>query len=435
MTAPHVPETESRVTIEPIHASNSPWRLRYWSIFCGQTLSLIGSALTQFILLWWITDSTGSISALAMAGMAGLLPQAIISPIGGAFADRYSRRMLMLTADLISSLCMLVLIMLFLTNRIEPWHVYLMMFIRSAMQAFQTPAALASVSMLVPDSFLSRAAGLNQTMQGITLVAAAPFGAFAIGIMPLGCALTIDVITALLGCLPLLIYRIPQAISQSRIGLSGLWGEFKEGLMVVWCHPGLRRLYAIMSLLLLVTSPAFTLIPLLVKSHFSGKAPEVALIEGMAGAGMIAGGIIVAIFAPRKKVRWILWGLAASCLAIAATALVPGDMFELAIICWMLGGLAFIVGDSPIIALLQSSIPNHQQGRVLSLMSMLMGLSAPVGLALTTPAGEAIGIRWLFVVMGIVGGATCLIGFLSPEIRNLGEMKQVKEPGAKVSNR
>ena len=205
--------------------------------------------------------------------------------------------------------------------------------------------------------------------------------------------------------------------------------------MVVGCHPGLRRLYAIMSLLLLVTSPAFTLIPLLVKSHFSGKAPEVALIEGMAGAGMIAGGIIVAIFAPRKKVRWILWGLAASCLAIAATALVPGDMFELAIICWMLGGLAFIVGDSPIIALLQSSIPNHQQGRVLSLMSMLMGLSAPVGLALTTPAGEAIGIRWLFVVMGIVGGATCLIGFLSPEIRNLGEMKQVKEPGAKVSNR
>ena len=65
MTAPHVPETESRVTIEPIHASNSPWRLRYWSIFCGQTLSLIGSALTQFILcLLYTSDAADDLTTV-----------------------------------------------------------------------------------------------------------------------------------------------------------------------------------------------------------------------------------------------------------------------------------------------------------------------------------------------------------------------------------
>lgn len=58
------------------------WQLRFWSVFGGQALSLIGSPLTQFVLLWWITDTTGSVSALAVAvaGLAALLPQALLSP-------------------------------------------------------------------------------------------------------------------------------------------------------------------------------------------------------------------------------------------------------------------------------------------------------------------------------------------------------------------
>lgn len=176
MTNPRSSGSNETSFDDPFYSVNPHWRLRFWSIFSGQTLSLIGSALTQFILLWWITDTTGSIAAMATAGIAALLPQALISPLGGTFADRYNRRMIMIITDMISALCMLALIMLFLTERIELWHVYIMMFIRSSMQAFQTPAALASVSMLVPRSFLSRAAGLNQTMQGIMLVAAACSG-------------------------------------------------------------------------------------------------------------------------------------------------------------------------------------------------------------------------------------------------------------------
>lgn len=121
-----------------------------------------------------------------MAGLFALLPQALLGPIGGTFADRYSRRFLMITADVISALCMLVLITLFATHQIELWHVYTMMFIRSAMQAFQQPAANASTAMLVPASFISRAAGLNQTLNGIMLIAAAPLGALAMSFMPIG---------------------------------------------------------------------------------------------------------------------------------------------------------------------------------------------------------------------------------------------------------
>jgi MFS transporter, DHA3 family, macrolide efflux protein len=404
---------------QPVGAGIDPgpgWQLRFWAIFCGQASSLIGSALTQFVLLWWITDTTGSVSALATAGMVALLPQALLGPLGGTFADRYSRRLLMIGADLVSAACMAVLIVLFLTERVELWHVYVMMFIRSAMQAFQQPAAAASTAMLVPQSFVPRAAGLNQTLAGIMLVAAAPLGALAIGLMPIGWALSIDVVTALLGIVPLLVFAIPQP-RRAPEARTSLWGEFREGATVVWRAPVLRLLFGLMMAVTLVIMPAFTLVPLLVREHFGGGAPQVALLEGLAGAGMIAGGAVVAALAPQRQVPWILWGFALSCLALALTALAPGDMLWLATVWWAASGFLYILGNAPLTALLQTTVPNHLQGRVLSLLTTLGGLAAPIGLALATPLGEALGIRGLFVLMVLLSGAVMLLGFVSRTLR------------------
>lgn len=387
------------------------WQRRYWMIFGGQALSL-----TQFVLLWWITDTTGSVSALATAGLVALLPQALLSPFGGTLADRYSRRMIMICADAVSALCMVGLIALFLSGRVELWHIYTMMFIRSAMQAFQGPAAAASTAMLVPPGFLPRAAGLNQTLVGLMTVATAPLGALAISVMPMGWALGIDVVTALLGIVPLLFFPLPQPRNAGSRGAAGLWAEFREGVQLVWCHPGLRRLYGLLGAVVLVIMPSFTLVPLLVKSHFDGGALQVASIEGLGGAGMMLGGMLVAALTPRRQVLWILWGFAASCFTLALTGLAPGDSFGLAVAWWVLSGVTFILGNAPLTALLQATIPNQLQGRVLSLLSMVMGLAAPVGLAMATPVGEWIGVRWLFVGVGVLGGLVSLAGFLSPTL-------------------
>lgn len=402
------------------------WRVRYWSIFGGQALSLIGSALTQFVLLWWIADTTGSVAALASAGIAALLPQALLSPLGGTCADRYSRRLLMIVADLTSAVCMLVLIALFATGRIELWHAYAMMFVRSGAQAFQAPALGASMSMLVTRSFLPRAAGLYQSLQGATLVAAAPLGALAIGTMPLGWALGIDVATALLGITPLLLYAVPQPRRCTQRDGAGLWGEFREGVGLIWHDPGLRRLYALLGAVVLVIMPCFTMLPLLVKAHFGRGPGDVAVMEVCAGVGMMAGGLVVAAIAPRSPVRWLLWGFALSCAALSLTALAPARLFGVAVTWWMLSGFLFILGDAPMTSLLQTTIPNHLQGRALSLMSMVMGLAAPVGLALATPLGELVGVRWLFVMMGVAGCLVSFAGFLSPALQRLGKERDVR---------
>lgn len=399
-------------------AAGSPWRLRYWLIYCGQASSLIGSALTQFVLLWWITDTTNDLSALAVAGMVGLLPQALLGPIGGAIADRYNRRAIMIGADAISALCMVVLIVLFLTNSVQLWHIYSMMFIRSAMQAFQQPAAAASTAMLVPKSFLPRAAGLDQTLLGIMVVAAAPLGALAISLMPIGYALAIDVVTALLGITPLLFYRIPQQRTP-RDERPAIWFELKQGFVMVWSNVGLRNLFMLMAIATMLVMPSFTLVPLLVKEHFGGGVNQVAIMEGFAGAGMVLGGVLAAIFVPKRKVIWIVWGFSISCFTLALAGFAPSNMLWLATGWWVLSALAYVLGNAPLTALLQATVPNHMQGRALSLLSTIKVLGAPLGIALATPLGELIGVRWLFVCLGVLGGIVSLACLLSRAVRNI----------------
>lgn len=399
--------------------AGSSWRLRYWMIFVGQALSLIGSAMTQFVLIWWITDTTGSVAALATAGLAALAPQALLGPFGGTFADRYSRRTMMIAADGISAGCMLVLIALFLNGTVELWHVYTMMAVRSAMQAFQAPASSASIAMLVPTKFLPRAAGLNQTLMGIMTTAAAPLGALALGIMPVGMALWIDIATALAGIIPLLIFAIPQQ-RQTSDNSTTIRDEFVEGIYVVRESPVLLRVYALLAGVVLVIMPSFTLLPMLVKEHFGGGASQVALLESAGGAGMIAGGLIVTALAPKRLMPWIIWGFALSCFTLAFTALASAELFGLAACFWALSGVTFIMGNAPLTTLIQTKVPNHLQGRVLALLNTVMGLAAPIGIALATPLGELIGVRWLFVLMGVAGGFVSLIALVSPTLRHFG---------------
>lgn len=397
-------------------ASDDVWRMRFWSVFAGQGISLVGSSVTQFVLLWWITDTTGSVTALSLAGLAALLPRALLGPIGGAAADRYDRRSLMIAADAISAVCVIVLMVLFLTGSIEIWHAYLAMAVRSATQAFQTPAAMASTAMLVPVDFIPRAAGLNQTLFGIILLAAAPLGALALTLMPIGWALTIDVVTALLGVIPLLVFRIPQHRPTSRPDLRS---DLKEGVGLIWHHRGLRSLFLLMAAITLVIMPTFTLVPLLVKEHFGGGVSEVATVEAAAGIGMLIGGGIVAVIAPRSAMLWCLGGFSLAYATIALMALAPSDAFWLAVAWWMVGSILYVVGHAPLTGLLQSKLDNRIQGRVLSLLMTVEAMAAPVGLALISLLGTVLSVRSLFIIMGVMGTAITALGFLSRHIRNL----------------
>jgi MFS transporter, DHA3 family, macrolide efflux protein len=422
------PSTTEPSTTEPsttdLHNSNlehpevsGNWQPRFWTIWLGQAFSLIGSSLTQFVLVWWITQTTNSASALAIAGIVGLLPQALLSPLGGAVADHYSRRLIMIVADAITALCMMVLVILFSSGSIQLWHVYTLMALRSSMQAFQTPASSASSAMLVPKDWLPRVAGMNQTMMGVMTIAAAPLGALALAWMPLERALLIDVATALLGIVPLFFYAIPQIRNTNPN--SSLLADIGEGLRFVRGNPGLVKLYGMLALVILTIFPTFSLLPLLVKTHFKGGINEVALLEGLSGIGMIVGGVIISVWPPRNKVLMFLISFAVSCGTVALTALAPGNLLWLAVVWWVFSGVSFSTGQAPMTAILQTVVPNQMQGRTASLMNTIMGFAGPIGLAIAGPLAEVIGVRGLFLWGGGLSAVICLLGLFSKDLMGI----------------
>jgi MFS transporter, DHA3 family, macrolide efflux protein len=395
---------------------SSNWQIRFWSIFIGQALSLTGSQITQFVLLWWIASTTGSTAALATAGIMALIPQALLGPIGGVMADRLPRRFIMILADSITALCMIVLITLFATNTIQLWHIYTLMFIRSSMQAFQTPALSSSSANLVPTDWIPKVAGLNQAVVGIMSIAAAPLGALVLAFMPIQTALMIDVATAVLGILPLLIYGIPQPL-ETQNKTSNVWTDFKEGINYVTRDSGLLSLYTLLAIVVFMTMQTVTLTPLLVKQLFGGGPTEIALIQFMSGVGLILGGAMASVLPQRRPILTLIIFYAIACAAIALTALAP--VFWLAVVSWVFYGMGFSVGNAKLFTVLQTTVPNQLQGRVLSLLTTIMGVVGPLGLLIAGPLGETIGVQGVFVWGGVLSAGICVLWLFMPAIHKL----------------
>jgi len=146
----------------PTPAEDPRWLRRFAPIWIGQVFSLFGSGLVHFSLIWWLTQTTGSAVVLATASLVGFLPQVVLGPFAGALVDRWNRRRVMMLSDSGIALATLGLVILFALGLAQPWHVYLILFLRSLGGAFHWPALQASTTLLVPERHLARVAGANQ---------------------------------------------------------------------------------------------------------------------------------------------------------------------------------------------------------------------------------------------------------------------------------
>jgi MFS transporter, DHA3 family, macrolide efflux protein len=120
-------------------AIQSKWAPRFFTIWTGQAFSLFGSQLVQFALIWWLAQKSGSATILAIATLVGMLPQILFGPFAGALVDRWNRRMILIIADSSIAVFTLLLAWLFVTGRVQIWHVYAIMAVRSLGTAFHFP--------------------------------------------------------------------------------------------------------------------------------------------------------------------------------------------------------------------------------------------------------------------------------------------------------
>src|SRR5688572_15677971 len=191
-------------------ATNNNWARRFFTLWTGQALSLLGSQLVQFAIIWYLTESTQSATTLAFASMMGLLPQVLLSPFIGTWVDRGNRRLILIAADASVAIVTLILAALFAFDLVQVWHIYLGLFIRAIAGGFHQSAFGASVVLLVPAGQLARVQGFNQALYGGLNIISAPLGAYLYAVLPMQGILSIDVGTALLAIGILLFFQIPQ---------------------------------------------------------------------------------------------------------------------------------------------------------------------------------------------------------------------------------
>lgn len=384
------------------------WKKTFFFIWSGQAISLVGSQIVQFAIAWWITQSTGSAVVLATMAIFSMLPQVILGPFIGALVDRLNRRMVMIFSDASIAVVTVGLAALFLSGRIEYWHLYAAALARSLMGVFHWTAMNASTSLMVPKDQLARVAGLNQTLQGILTIAAPPLGALVVSLMPMGPIMLIDVVTAALAVLPLLFIRIPQPenVSAEAVSPLGLLRDVRDGFAYLRAMPGLLIVMIMATLINFFLNPTGTLTPLLVTRHFGGGAWHLSAIESAFGFGIIAGGLLLSVWGGfKRRIITSLVFLLVMGAATLLTGIAPSRLFIVAVVGSALAGITGPMVNGPLFALLQDRIAPEMQGRIFSLTISVAGAISPLGMAIAAPVADNLGIQ----VWWWIGGAACLL--------------------------
>jgi DHA3 family macrolide efflux protein-like MFS transporter len=399
------------------------WAARFFTIWGGQALSLFGSALVQFALIWWLTQNSGSATVLAIATLVGMLPQIVIGPFAGALVDRWNRRIIMIAADATIAVFSLLLAYLFATGSVQIWHIYAIMAVRSLGGAFHYPAMAASTPLMVPNEQLTRINGLNQALQGVNSLVAPPVGALLLNILPTHGILLIDVGTAILAILPLLFLSIPQPARQEEElseGKPSLFSDVRNGLAYIRTIPGFIAIISMALFLNFLLVPTTALVPLLVTKHFGKGAIELGLLESAMGVGIITGGILLSIWGGfKKKIATSLTGIIGLGIGVMLVGLAPADLFLLAIVGNIILGLTLPIANGPIGALMQTIVRPDMQGRVMSLVNSGATAISPLGLLIAGPFSDWLGIRVWFWAGGILCVMIAAAAFFRPVIMNV----------------
>lgn len=398
-----------------------PLRFRdFRLLFVGQFVSLFGDGLFAVALSFAVLDATGSRADLGYVLAAGALPLVGFLLIGGVWADRLSRRKLMLASDGLRMAIQCALAVLIGTGHATlPAFIALYAVYGMAM-AFFSPASTGLIPELLPADALRRANGLLRITRSVTAVGGAAVGGVLVDSIGPGTAIAADSVTFAVSAVALALMRTGGTPASTR-------NPFLHELAVGWQEVRSRRWVWMTILnfsffLMLYVAPFQVVGPIVARESLGG-ATAWGLISASFAVGMALGGAVVIGARLRRPMLFasFLFGLSAfSPLLLAFTAPLPS-------ICgaYALEGVGVGILGTTWDTVLQREIPADVLSRVSAWdwMGSLAGM--PLGLALTGPAIALVGER--HVLFGMTACAVALTAWmlLAPDIRRIGAVGAV----------
>jgi DHA3 family macrolide efflux protein-like MFS transporter len=331
----------------------------------------------------------------------------------------------MITADALTAFFTLALAYLFWIDLVIPWHIYGLMFLRSLFGTIHMPTFIASTSLMVPKTQLTRVAGMNQILVGSSEIVAPPLGALLLSLLAVEKIILIDLATAALAIASLLFVAVPRPSSRVHAGRrSSFFIDLRDGFRFVWLWRGLSLMLLTSAMARFLVLPGYHFIPLLVTKHFGGGALQLGWITSVEGIGTVAGGFILSLWGGfRRRMLTTMLGVCGIGLGFLTMGLAPASAFWLALGGMAIAGLCIPIMNGSRTAILQSAVPPEMQGRVLTLYSSLMQAMIPLGLIIGGPVADVIGVRAMLIIAGCVCLAVVVFYALTPVILYLEDYK------------
>jgi MFS family permease len=406
-----LPEPVSRWRIALRSLRHRNYRLFY----SGQLISLVGTWMQMVAESWLVYRLTHSAALLGVVGFSGQIPVFLFASLGGAAADRWNRRKILLATQSTMMLLAGVLAALTLSGRIQVWHVIVLASLLGCANALDIPARQAFVMDMVGRADLTNAIALNSSLfNGARIVGPAVAGVLVAAIGEGWCffANSASYIAVITGLLLMRGDFAPPAREPS----SAL-AEIVAGFRFVAGTRPVRALLLLLGVTSLTGMPYVVLMPVFAGEILHSGARGLGILMGFSGIGALGGALALALRQNLRGLgRWVLYstlGFGGSLIAFALSR-----WFWLSAAVLIPVGFAFLVQMAASNTLIQSMVPDRLRGRVMAVYSMMFMGMAPLG-----ALGAGVTAAHLGAPVAVIAGAViCLAGGLVYGL-NLGTLR------------
>lgn len=367
----------------------------------SQGVTLFGSSLVQFAIIWYVTLQTSSGVWVSALTIAAYVPQFVISFFSGVWSDRYSRKKLIILADSsIAAATLLLALLIPYLNEGTPVLTALVVIsvIRSVGTGIQTPAVNAVIPQLVPEDRLMKFNGINATVQSVVQFAAPAAAGAVLSFTSLRWALLIDIATAAAGIGILSAVTVPFQKAQAA---PSVMSEMKAGFRYAVKESFVGKLLLVFGLFIFLCVPAGFLATLFVNRYYGETYWYMTLVEVVGFVGVTAGGILIGSWGGFKnRMKTLVTGMLA--FGVLAIGMGVVDSFIVYLVMMAVYGIALTMVQTASTTLLQENSAPDMMGRVFGLFGAMYSGFLPLGMVVFGPLADVVSMRGLMVVSGIL---------------------------------
>ena len=377
------------------------WKRQAMLFLISQCITLFGSTLVQMAIVWYVTIQTSSGVWVAAFTVCSYLPQFLVSFVAGVWADRHSRKKLIIGADSLIALVtfLMVLAIPHITDKtVVLGGLLVMSVIRSFGAGIQTPAVNAVIPQLVPEDQIMRFNGINATMQSVVQFAAPAAAGVLLTVCTLSSTLIIDIATAIAGIGLLSAVMIPKQAIQSTE--TSVLKDMKIGIKYTLSDKLIGKVLTVYGFFIFLCVPAGFLSQLFVSRVYGETYWYLTAVELAGFIGMLAGGLLMSIWGGFKsRITTMSVGL----IAFGSLAIGMGlsKQFALYLTLMIIYGVAITMVQTATTTLIQEKAETSMQGRVFGLLGAMYSGFLPVGMAIFGPMADEISLKWIMIGSGI----------------------------------